>query len=177
MVITKEILCSLELKSGKLSERRCKELNSMKIKNPYYPKEYFTHGEYFVAEDAGTFIFSKDECIGYVLAFFPYPIITRESKERYDEIYLLFIDDEWFEIIIDYLETRHVISDGIEYIINVFKLRDNIQLDKRTDQKEIIYLLEELAMSRYKYRPGEGKRLEFNYIYKGEEYQWKHWNA
>ena len=50
MIITKEILKNLELKYDRLSAERCAEINEMKIKNPYYPRDYFTPGEFFVAK-------------------------------------------------------------------------------------------------------------------------------
>ena len=42
MIITKDVLKNLKLKDGKISEKRCQEINAMKIKNPYYPMEYFS---------------------------------------------------------------------------------------------------------------------------------------
>ena len=42
MIITKDVLKNLKLKAGKISEKRCQEINAMKIKNPYYPMEYFS---------------------------------------------------------------------------------------------------------------------------------------
>ena len=42
MIITKDVLKNLKLKDGKISEKRCQEINAMKIENPYYPFEYFS---------------------------------------------------------------------------------------------------------------------------------------
>ena len=48
MIITKDVLKNLKLKDGKISEKRCQEINAMKIENPYYPFEYFScKEEYF----------------------------------------------------------------------------------------------------------------------------------
>ena len=48
MIITKDVLKNLKLKYCKISEKRCQEINAMKIKNLYYPLPFFTcKGEYF----------------------------------------------------------------------------------------------------------------------------------
>lgn len=176
MLITNEVLKNLELKEGKLSEKRCQEINRMKIKNPYYPDPYFTPGEYFIAENAHLCVFSEDERIVYTEAFYPMPVLIRESSEVYDEVYLLFIDDEWYEIIFDDFKYADSISDGIIYNKYTRRLRENTQLDKRADKKEIIYLLQELKMAKYRFRPREFECFELNIKYRGEEYQWRHWN-
>lgn len=176
MLITNEVLKNLELKEGKLSEKRCQEINRMKIKNPYYPDSYFTPGEYFIAENAAWFVFSEDERIAYIEAFYPMPILRRESSEVYDDVYLLFIDDEWYEIIFDDFSATYNISDGIIYHKYTERLRENTQLDKRTDKKEVIYLLQELEMAQYRFRPREFECYALNIKYRGEEYQWRNWN-
>ena len=99
MIITKDVLKNLKLKAGKISEKRCQEINAIKIKNPYYPMEYFScKGEYYIVDD-NFFIHSEDERIVYMNAFFPLPILIRDSSEDYDEIYMLIIDNEYFKVI------------------------------------------------------------------------------
>ena len=52
MIITKDVLKNLKLKKGKISEKRCQEINAMKIKNPYYPLPAFScEEEYFTIRD------------------------------------------------------------------------------------------------------------------------------
>ena len=177
MEITKEVLNNLKLKRGKLSEKRCQEINQMKIKNPYYPAPQgaFTPGEFFEAKDGDYFYFSEDERIVYTLAFFPRPITIRDDPHIYDDIYLLFIDDKWFEIVFNYKECLQLEKDGIVYKKYSDILKDNNWLDKRNDKKAIIYLIEELNMARYTLKPNNKEKKELNLNYKGEEYPWRNW--
>ena len=182
MEITKEVLNNLKLKRGKLSEKRCQEINQMKIKNPYANLPYYTEGEFFKIDNGQYFYASMDERIVFILAFEPMPILRREiekvydsTEELYDDIYLLFIDDEWFEIVFDYNGVVKLEKEGIMYFRYSEVLKDNNWLDKRNDRNAIIYLLEELDMARYTLKPREKEKRELNLNYKGEEYPWRNW--
>ena len=72
MIITKDVLKNLKLKKGKISEKRCQEINAMKIKNPYYPWSYFScTEEHFTIRDR-YLVHSEDERIVYINAFHLY---------------------------------------------------------------------------------------------------------
>lgn len=128
-----------------------------------------------MAEDAFYFVFSEDERIAFTCAFQPKPIVFREYEEKFDKIYLLFIDDKWFEIVFDFLDGTHALSGGKIHYKYTERLRDNVLLDDRTDKKEIVYLVEKLYMANYIIIPRNKETYELNLIYEGEEYLWKSW--
>ena len=175
MIITKDVLKNLKLKDGKISEKRCQEINAMKIKNPYYPFEYFSCKEEYFTVTSNYFTHSEDERIVYINAFHPLPVLRRESTESYPNIYVLIIDDEWFKLKFEYIDQWKTYVNNI-YIDNMtYKLIADAQLDNRPDKDEIVYLIEEMDIFAY---GGMAKNRErrLNLEYKGELYKWKHWN-
>ena len=175
MIITKDVLKNLKLKDGKISEKRCQEINAMKIKNPYYPFEYFSCKEEYFTVTSNYFTHSEDERIVYINAFHPLPVLRRESTESYPNIYVLIIDDECFKIKFDYINHRKTYVDNICIEDMTYKLIADAQLDNRPDKDEIVYLIEEMDIFAY---GGMAKNRErrLNLEYKGELYKWKHWN-
>ena len=101
MIITKDVLKNLKLKKGEISEKRCQEINAMKIKNPYYPLPAFSCESEYFAVTSNYFAHSEDERIVYKNAFCPLLIWERESTESFPHIYVLIIDDEWFKLKFD----------------------------------------------------------------------------
>ena len=176
MIITKDVLKNLKLKKGKISEKRCQEINAMKIKNPYYPWPYFScEEEYFTIRDR-CFVHSEDERIVYINAFHPLPVLRRESSEDYDDIFIMVIDNEYVSVVIDYINHKQLNIDYI-YIEEVIgKLKDDVRLDKRPDKENIIYLIEEMDLFGYNGIIYGNKEKHLNLEYKGELYKWKHWN-
>ena len=170
MIITKELLKNLELKYGDFSAERCAEVNEMKIKNPYYPRDYFTPGEFFDAEKTPhNFVYAMDGQIAYVHAFYPMPIIRRESAEDYDDIYLLFIEDEWFELIFNFVDGAQLITENKKIIRDTYCLKENEKLNKRSDRNEMIYLIGQLRCGKRNISGNKnGKFCEVNIIYRGE---------
>ena len=176
MIITKDVLKNLKLKKGKISEKRCQEINAMKIKNPYYPWPYFScEEEYFTIRDR-CFVHSEDERIVYINAFHPLPVLRRESSEDYDDIFIMVMDNEYVSVVIDYIDHKKINMDYI-YIEEVIgKLKDDVRLDKRPDKENIIYLIEEMDLFGYNGIIYGNKEKHLNLEYKGELYKWKHWN-
>ena len=176
MIITKDVLKNLKLKKGKISEKRCQEINAMKIKNPYYPWPYFScEEEYFTIRDR-CFVHSEDESIVYINAFHPLPVLRRESSEDYDDIFIMVMDNEYVSVVIDYIDHKKINMDYI-YIEEVIgKLKDDVRLDKRPDKENIIYLIEEMDLFGYNGIIYGNKEKHLNLEYKGELYKWKHWN-
>lgn len=174
MIITKDVLKNLKLKDGKISEKRCQEINAMKIENPY-PFEYFSCKEEYFTVKSNYFAHSEDERIVYTDAFFPLMIWDRESPESCPHIYVLIIDDECFKIKFDYINHRKTYVDNICIEDMTYKLIADAQLDNRPDKDEIVYLIEEMDIFAY---GGMAKNRErrLNLEYKGELYKWKHWN-
>lgn len=177
MIITKEILKNLELKYGKLSPARCAEINAMKIKNPYHPRAYFTPGEFFDAEKTTHyFIYTMEGRIAFIDAFYPMPIIRRESAEDYDDIYLLFIDDEWFDLIFDLVDFKQEIIENKRIYRYKYNLRENKKLNQRTDINEILYLVGILkCANKNLFSNIENDFFEGIIIYMGKEYKWMHY--
>ena len=174
MIITKDVLKNLKLKDGKISEKRCQEINAMKIKNPY-PFEYFSCKEEYFTVTSNYFAHSEDERIVYTDAFFPLMIWDRESPESCPHIYVLIIDDECFKIKFDYINHRKTYVDNICIEDMTYKLIADAQLDNRPDKDEIVYLIEEMDIFAYGGMAKNRERL-LNLEYKGELYKWKHWN-
>ena len=176
MIITKDVLKNLKLKDGKISEKRCREINAMKIKNPYYPLPYFTcDSEYFAVTD-NYFAHSEDERIVYIDAFKPLMIWYRETSESFPSIYILVIDDEWFEVMFDNLENENTYIENVKIEKRTKRLKNDMRLDNRPDKDEIVYLIEEIDMFAFGGMNYKNTKKELNLEYKGELYKWKHWN-
>ena len=175
MIITKDVLKNLKLKDGKISEKRCQEINAMKIENPYYPTKYFSCKEEYFTVTSNYFAHSEDERIVYTDAFCPLLIWERESTESFPHIYVLIIDDEWFKLKFDYIDQKDTYVNNICIEDMTYKLIADAQLDNRPDKDEIVYLIEEMDIFAY---GGMAKNRErrLNLEYKGELYKCKHWN-
>ena len=176
MIITKDVLKNLKLKKGKISEKRCQEINAMKIKNPYYPWPYFScEEEYFTIRDR-YLAHSEDERIVYINAFHPLPVLRRESSEDYDDIFIMIIDNEYVSVVIDYFDHTKINMEDICIEDITGKLKDDVRLDKRPDKENIIYLIEEMDIFGYGGIVYGNEEKHLNLEYKGELYKWKHWN-
>ena len=175
MIITKDVLKNLKLKKGEISEKRCQEINAMKIENPYYPLPSFSCESEYFAVTSNYFAHSEDERIVYTDAFCPLLIWERESTESFPHIYVLIIDDEWFKLKFEYIDQWKTYVNNI-YIDNMtYKLIADAKFDNRPDKDEIVYLVGEMDIFAY---GGMAKNRErrLNLEYKGELYKWKHWN-
>ena len=176
MIITKDVLKNLKLKKGKISEKRCQEINAMKIENPYYPTKYFSCKEEYFTVTSNYFAHSEDERIVYKDAFFPLMIWERESPESCPHIYVLIIDDEWFEVMFDNLENENTYIENVKIEKRTKRLKNDMRLDNRPDKDEIVYLIEEIDMFAFGGMNYKNTKKELNLEYKGELYKWKHWN-
>lgn len=175
MIITKDVLKNLKLKKGEISEKRCQEINAMKIENPY-PFEYFSCKEEYFTVTSNYFTHSEDERIVYINAFHPLPILRRESYEDYDDIFIMVIDNEYVSVVIDYINHKKVNMEDICIEEVIGKLKDDVRLDKRPDKENIIYLIEEMDLFGYNGIIYGNKEKHLNLEYKGQLYKWKHWN-
>ena len=176
MIITKDVLKNLKLKYCKISEKRCQEINAMKIKNPYYPCSYFScTEEHFTIRDR-YLVHSEDERIVYINAFHPLPILRRDSSEDYDNIFIMVIDNEYVSVVINYIDHKKINMEDMCVEEVTGKLKDDVRLDKRQDKENIIYLIEEMSIFGYGgiIYGNEEKHLNLEYI--GELYKWEHWN-
>ena len=180
MIITKDVLKNLKLKDGKISEKRCQEINAMKIENPYYPSLYCTcDSEYFTVTDTDNYYaHSEDERIVYIDAFEPLMLWyrEREASENFVYIYILIIDDEWFKVILDYIDRKRTCMEKICIEDMIYRLREDSKLDNRPDKDEIVYLIEEMDMFAFGGMIYKNMEKRLNLEYKGELYKWKHWN-
>ena len=175
MIITKDVLKNLKLKDGKISEKRCQEINAMKIENPY-PFEYFSCKEEYFTVKSNYFAHSEDERIVYINAFHPLPVLRRESSEDYDDIFIMVIDNEYVSVVIDYFDHTKINMDDICIEDITGRLKDDVRLDNRPDKENIIYLIEEMDTFWYGGIVCRNGEKHLNLEYKGELYKWKHWN-
>lgn len=77
------------------------------------------------------------------------PVTIRESGTSDDEyVYLLFIGDEYFELMFEYVSQEHYIDETNNKEIYRYKyiLKKNASLTKRADKRELIYLIREATM-------------------------------
>ena len=176
MIITKDVLKNLKLKKGKISEKRCQEINAMKIKNPYYPLPAFSCESEYFAVTSNYFAHSEDERIVYTDAFCPLLIWERESTESFPHIYVLIIDDEWFKLKFDCIDYKKTYVNNICIEDMTYKLIADAKFDNRPDKDEIVYLIEEIDMFAYGGIAYKNMERRLNLEYKGELYKWKHWN-
>ena len=175
MIITKDVLKNLKLKYCKISEKRCQEINAMKIKNPYYPCSYFScTEEHFTIRDR-YLVHSEDERIVYMNAFYPLMIREREGEE-FPHIFVLIIDDEWFKLKFDYIDQKDTYVNNICIEDMTYKLIADAKFDNRPDKDEIVYLIEEMDIFAYSGIAYKNREKRLNLEYKGELYKWKHWN-
>ena len=176
MIITKDVLKNLKLKDGKISEKRCQEINAMKIENPYYPLPAFSCESEYFAVTSNYFAHSEDERIVYTDAFCPLLIWERESTESFPHIYVLIIDDEWFKLKFDCIDYKKTYVNNICIEDMTYKLIADAKFDNRPDKDEIVYLIEEIDMFAYGGIAYKNMERRLNLEYKGELYKWKHWN-
>ncbi|MGN0319054.1 MAG: hypothetical protein ACI4E1_14075 [Lachnospira sp.] len=178
MIITEEILRNLELKREKLSPERCDEIDAMKIKNPYYPSCDYLPGEYYKAKRDGSYICALDGRIAYTWTsvFGPLPMALRESNASFDDrVYILFIDNEYFELKFEFDSQEHYNDEKNNKEIYRYRyyLKKNIQLTKRLDKTEIIHLIGKLkCWDSNLDRNVFGTYFEADIVYEGEEYKW-----
>ena len=176
MIITKDVLKNLKLKKGEISEKRCQEINAMKIKNPYYPLPAFSCESEYFAVTSNYFAHSEDERIVYKNAFCPLLIWERESTESFPHIYVLIIDDEWFKLKFDYIDQKDTYVNNICIEEMTYKLIADAKFDNRPDKDEIVYLIEEMDIFAYSGIAYKNREKRLNLEYKVELYKWKHWN-
>ena len=106
------------------------------------------------------------------------PVTIRESGTSDDEyVYLLFIGDEYFELMFEYVSHEHYIDEtnNKEIYRYRYNLKENLYLTKRLDKKEIIQLIAKLKC--FYLNSTRNKMWEFfmeDIVYEEEEYRWMH---
>ena len=106
------------------------------------------------------------------------PVTIRESGTSDDEyVYLLFIGDEYFELMFEYVSQEHYIDEtnNKEIYRYRYNLKENLYLTKRLDKKEIIQLIAKLKC--FYLNSTRNKMGEFfmeDIVYEEEEYRWVH---
>ena len=103
------------------------------------------------------------------------PVTIRESGTSDDEyVYLLFIGDEYFELMFEYVSQEHYIDEtnNKEIYRYRYNLKENLYLTKRLDKKEIIQLIAKLKC--FYLNSTRNKMGEFfmeDIVYEEEEYK------
>lgn len=139
----------------KLSEERCKEIDSWEICDPY------GYGKVFTAERKN-FVTNEDESILFCLMFSP----RHDDREENNESYLFVMDKEYH--MVSHIVKDIKVVDEKHWIVYVNIVEDDF-IDNCGD-KVINILKEVIAIFVKKYRremPGE--HFEYHFYYKGEE--------
>ena len=100
----------------------------------------------------------------------------RENSENFVSIYILIIDDEWFKVILDYIDRKRTCMEKICIEEMTYKLISDAKFDNRPDKDEIVYLVEEMDMFAFGGMIYKNMEKRLNLEYKGELYKWKHWS-
>ncbi|MCM1500221.1 MAG: hypothetical protein NC124_17295 [Clostridium sp.] len=174
MLITDEILKNIELSciSGDRL-KRLKEIKELEIEYPY--DQVVTDVDHFTPERE-VFVSACGERILYTCAFSPMPIAMQAGPPYYDDVYLLIIDNEFFEFYLDWDfewsdgdEYYKVLADGTRMYHWRYKLRTNEKLDRRADLRQILLLLKSvIPFENNVYWNSDGVFYTTDIIYKGE---------
>ena len=125
----------MEFEFSLISVERCIEIDEMNIVCPYrYTNEKLhVKGYYFVHDTDEKFIFG--------IGFLPIPA----ERDYNPDVYILFIDKEYFFIYFEHIEVVKVEKkDNIEYCqYNVF-MEDNEKIDRSSNKEEILNLLKQM---------------------------------
>ena len=130
----------MEFKYGKISEKRCKEIDEMDIRCPYP----YDGGQTKFTAEREYFVYNEDESILFCLGFIPIP------AEMYycDKVYILFIEDDYYYIYIYYVkdvETR--VKDNYYHSLEEIVLNDDLDENRK---KYILSLLKQMIPVEYK---------------------------
>lgn len=150
----------MEFKYGKISEKRCKEIDDMDIRCPY-PYDggrtrFTAEGEYFV--------YNEDESILFCLGFRPIP-----AEYDCSNAYILFINDIYIYIYIYTLKRgEHREENGIEHYHYYYEVVFNNDTEKIDNKAEVLHLLKQMISIKYKAFKDDVV-YEIDLLYNGEE--------
>lgn len=154
--------CTMELEYRKISEERCKEINSWKIRDPY------GDGKFFTAESKD-FVTNKNESILFCRAFRP----RTELAEEYHAVSLFIKNEEYHFVRCDLLSYTDE-KRGANTVRNEeFVILEEEFIEKSHEKEELLELLKCLK-SKYELEfcvLEEVRAMEhrFKFYYKGKE--------
>ena len=152
----------MKFKYRKISEERCKEIDSWEIGDPY------GYGIVFTA-DRKKFIANEDESILFCCAFLP----THDDYDRYYSTYLLIKEQEYYFVRYDF---ESIIDDKSGLIPvrneNIVILEEKY-IEESTNKKEILEVIK-TVISKYEengccLKIAREREYRFKFTYKGEE--------
>ncbi len=151
----------MELRYGMISDERCKEIDSWKIRDPYgYGEIYTAERDYFVA--------NEDESILFCLAFMPIPA----DRERFYETFLYINADKHYLMSYNNYNIYDEERSGEMYRIETVEIDKNEFIDKSLNKKEVLLILKELIIKKEEHSvriPNFKRIYEFTFYYDGEE--------
>lgn len=151
----------MEFKYGKISEKRCKEIDEMDIRCPYPydggQTKFTAEGEYFV--------YNEDESILFCTGFMPIP-----AEVYYcNDVYILFINNKYIYIYIYMIRCgEHREEKGISYYHYYHEIRFYDDIEKMNNKGEILHLLKQMIPIEYKAFKDDVV-YEVDLFYNGEE--------
>ena len=151
----------MELRYGFISDERCKEIDSWKIKDPYgYGKIYTAEREDFVA--------NEDETILFCHAFMP----RHDDREGNHETYLYINKDEYHFVNYVTFDFHDEERFGEMYRIGKINILEKDFIQKTLNKDEVLKILKALIAKNVEnsVRLPNFKRIyEFTFYYKGGE--------
>lgn len=154
--------CTMELEYRKISEERCKEINSWEIQDPYRDGKIFT-------TEGKDFVTNKDESILFCRAFRPNP----EFMGKYHVAYLFINNKEYHFVSYDLISYADEKSGSISVRNEEIGIFEEEFIEKSEEKKELLKLLKCL-ISKFEAEfcvLEEVRAMEhrFKFYYKGEE--------
>lgn len=151
----------MELRYGFISDERCKEINSWKIRDPYgYGEIYTAEREYFVT--------NEDETILFCHAFMP----RHDDREGNHETYLYINKDEYHFVNYFKFDFHDEERAGEMYRIGKINILEKGFIENNFNKKEQLKILKELITKKEEnaVRSKYFKRIyEFTFYYDGEK--------
>lgn len=151
----------MKLRYGFISDERCKEINSWKIKDPYgYGKVYTAERDDFVA--------NEDESILFCHAFMP----RHDDREGNHETYLYINKDEYHFVNYVQFDFRDEERFGEMYRIGKINILENDFIRKTLNKDEVLKILKALIAKNVENSvclPNFKRIYEFTFYYSGQE--------
>lgn len=151
----------MELRYGFISDERCKEIDSWKIRDPYgYGKIYTAERDYFVA--------NEDETILFCHAFMP----RHDDRERNHDTFLYINKEQYNFISYNNYDIHDEEREGEMYRIENVEIFKNNFIEDHSNKKEILALIKALIIKNEEHTicsPRLRRICKITVYYDGEE--------
>lgn len=152
----------MEFEYRKISDERCKEIDSWEIHDPY------GYGKIFTAERE-EFVTNADESILFCLAFMP----THDDYDRYYPVYLLIRGQEYYFVRYDFESVVDDKSGPIPVRNENIMIFEEKYIEESTNKKELLDVIK-AVVSKYEEKScwlkiAREREYRFEFTYKGEK--------